>query len=431
MSNFLAFATVTAALRQNLQEAVSADVPGASVSTQRPDASRLSGSSPQLNIYLYQITPNTTWRNNDLPTRNCDGITVQRPRTGFDLHYLLSFYGDEGELEPQRLLGSTVRKLHERPIITRQQIERTTTDKTFFYLRDSNLADEDESIKFTPNPMSLEELSKLWSVFFQTAYALSIAYSGTVVLIDGSGIPKSSLPVRARNIVIGPLIGASQRPIIDSILPEGGEDQPILADSRIIIRGRYLAGENIRVRIGGVEIAPAQVSDSEIVINLNDIAGDPLRAGAQNVQVVRMQMLGTPPVLHPVMESVPITIVIRPVITQVSGPTPVRRRGSRKKPPGNFQPPSISIELKPMAGSKQRLALMLNHIADNETTAYTLWAPLRDNDSDQLEFPVDDLEPGEYLVAVQVDGIESVHDLDMDPDSPTYHQFTGPMVTIP
>ena len=52
-----------------------------------------------------------------------------RPQAALDLHYLLTFYGNEAQLEPQRLLGSVVRTLHARPVLTRQQIQQTIADE--------------------------------------------------------------------------------------------------------------------------------------------------------------------------------------------------------------------------------------------------------------------------------------------------------------
>jgi hypothetical protein len=92
MSNFLAIATVTAALRQTLNAVAGIDVPGAEVTTMRPDEP--TNTDARVNIYLYQVTPNAAWRNADLPTRRNDGGLVQRPQVALDLHYLLTFYGD-------------------------------------------------------------------------------------------------------------------------------------------------------------------------------------------------------------------------------------------------------------------------------------------------------------------------------------------------
>ena len=55
--------------------------------------------------------PNAALRNSDLPTRNHRSVVVQRPTCALDLHYLLSFYGDDSKLEPQRMLGAVVRRI--------------------------------------------------------------------------------------------------------------------------------------------------------------------------------------------------------------------------------------------------------------------------------------------------------------------------------
>jgi hypothetical protein len=76
MSNFLAIATATATLRQVLDDAVKVDVNGAEVKTVRPNAPTNELPSPGVNVFLYQITPNTAWRNCDLPTRRTNGDVV-------------------------------------------------------------------------------------------------------------------------------------------------------------------------------------------------------------------------------------------------------------------------------------------------------------------------------------------------------------------
>src|SRR5438105_4270202 len=126
MSNFLAIATTTATLRQLLAEAIAADVPGAVITTVRPDGARAGTPTVGVNLYLMQVAPNPHWRNVDLPTRRSDGLSVlQRPQAALDLTYLMTFYGDETRLEPQRLLGSVTRTLHAQPLLTRQRIRDT------------------------------------------------------------------------------------------------------------------------------------------------------------------------------------------------------------------------------------------------------------------------------------------------------------------
>ena len=196
MSNHLAIATVTATLRDLLFGAVSVDVPGADVTMVRPDGAASGVPKTGVNIFLYQVTPSAAAINEDLPTRSQDGTLVRRPRVGLDLHYLLTFYGAEAQLIPQRLLGSSARVLHAKPVLTRPQVNLSVAARAF--LTGSNLAADVELVKFTQLPLTLEELAKLWSVFFQTQYVLSVAYQGTVVLIETDDSFMTPLPVRLR-----------------------------------------------------------------------------------------------------------------------------------------------------------------------------------------------------------------------------------------
>src|SRR5260370_39430318 len=105
MSNYPAIATVTAPLQNVLRTVIHAQPlwSGVDGSTARPDTLDSDVKTARVNIFLYQTTPNAALRNADLPTRRVDGQLVQRPQVALDLHYLLSFYGDEKTIEPQRL----------------------------------------------------------------------------------------------------------------------------------------------------------------------------------------------------------------------------------------------------------------------------------------------------------------------------------------
>ena len=401
MSNYLAVATVTATLRRSLAAAVGSDVSAVDVTTLRPDDAPERG----VNVYLYQVAPNGAWRNADLPTRRDDGRLVQRPRVALDLQYLLSFYGDEAQLEPQRMLGSVVRTLHTRPVLTRQMIRDTVSDPDNAFLASSNLADEIELIKFTPGSFSLEELSKLWSVFFQVPYALSVAYQASVVLIEPEVTPHEALPVRERNVYVVPF----RQPTIEQIMSQAGDeqpvlpDQPILAGYRLILIGKQLRGEVTRVRIGGVEAEPQAVSDTQIGVPLPEN----LRAGLQGVQVMQYVQMGTPPTPHRGFESNVAAFILRPTITatasnvQSSGGTPRRA--------------DIEVDFDPQVGKSQRVVLLLNEFqppSDRPARAYTFSAPPRNEPTDpdetnSITVPISGVEPGTYLARVQVDGAES------------------------
>jgi len=426
MSNFLAIATVTAALRQTLNAVVGIDVPGAEVTTMRPDEPQKV--EPHVNIYLYQVTPNAAWRNMDLPTRRTDGRLVQCPQAALNLHYLLTFYGDEDRLEPQRLLGSAVRTLHTMPIITRQVIRETIANPLFSFLASSNLADEVELVKLTPTPLSTEELSKLWSVFPQTPYALSIAYQGTVVLIESEETPQKALPVRERSLYVMPF----RQPAIEQVVSQEGADLPIVSGSTLTITGKQLRGEVTRVRVGGIEATPApeQLTDTEIGLQLPS----GLQAGVQGVQVSHQMLMGKPPTPHPGVESNVVAFVLCPTIT----PPTVANATSHTVSDAAHNwvtlfAADITVNVSPGVGKKQRVVLLLNEFdppKDRPAHSYSFKAPPREEDASLIVIHISDVVPGAYLVRVQVDGAESPLTPDTEPSSSTFNQYIEPKVTI-
>jgi hypothetical protein len=417
MSNFLAIATVTETLRFILQPAVSADVNGATVKAVRPDGAGNGPPNIGVSIYLYQVTPNATWQNADLPTFGSGGQLVQRPRVALDLNYLLTFYGDEGELEPQRCLGSVARTLHAEPVLKRSTIRRAI-DNTTFLRGKSNLDEQVELVRFTPLPLSLEELSKLWSVFFQTPYALSVAYHGTVVLIEGEEEPQAPLPVLERNLHAV----SFRQPVIERITSQAGPDQPITAESAVILRGKQLSGDITEVRVGGLD-PPEQrnleiVSESEISLQLP--AG--LRAGVQGAQVIHSLNMGTPAVPHRSVESNVAAFVLHPIIKKkANGEYEIEVTN----PQGGGDDPrsaDLTVKFDPQIGKNQRVTLEL---LSGKTVAYLFAAAPLTEDTDEVTFHISGVKAETYLVRVRVDGAESPLDGDEN------NQPTAPRVTIP
>lgn len=174
MSNYLAIATVTATLQLILAEAAGV-VGGARVATDDPHKDD-EVATPHVNVVLYQISPHAAWR-----------ATDSREQAAFDLHYLLTFHGDKSRLEPQLLLGSVLAHLHDEPVLTPQRILQAEANAPFVNGQSalsSNLALQDDPVRLTPIALTLDDLSKLWSSFFQAPYALAVAYQAGVVLLD-------------------------------------------------------------------------------------------------------------------------------------------------------------------------------------------------------------------------------------------------------
>jgi len=200
MSNDLAVATVTAALSQQLARQLPGDLPQANVKTQKPPTEPFT--EPTITVFCYQATVNGSLRNRDAPTRTGNGALITRPQVGLDLHYLLSFYGDETLLIPQRLLGAAVRALHEEPVLGGADIAGATGLLPF--LADNDLAAAPDRVRFTPTHLDIDDLYKLWSMMSGTPFALSLCYLASVVAIDGLGTPTPAKPVQERVIQADP-----------------------------------------------------------------------------------------------------------------------------------------------------------------------------------------------------------------------------------
>ncbi|MEU9449259.1 DUF4255 domain-containing protein [Streptomyces sp. NPDC048277] len=201
MSNALAIAHVTQALALLLENNVGPEFGEAvKVEPRKPPADPQL-EQPTISVFLYQVTPNTSQRNNDLPTRASDGTLVKRPAAALDLQFLISAYGDEKELVGQRLIGSVVRTLHEIPVLPKDVIEQAGERP---YLAGSDLAEAVQRVRFTPTVMDIDETSKLWGMLYQTPYTLSVVYQATLVLIDGRQTPVPGKPVERPEVRVLP-----------------------------------------------------------------------------------------------------------------------------------------------------------------------------------------------------------------------------------
>ncbi|WP_432117482.1 DUF4255 domain-containing protein [Streptomyces sp. bgisy032] len=218
MSNALALAHVTQALALLIEANLPPDIDIAvKVEPRRPPVEP--PAEPTVTVFLYQVTPNTSQRAQDLPTRAPDGTLVRRPAAALDLHYLISAYGEEAELVGQRLIGSVVRTLHEIPVLPKDIIELAGQRP---HLAGSDLAEAVQRVRFTPTAMDIDETSKLWGMLHQTPYALSVVYQAVLVLIDGRSTPVPAKPVERPQVRVLPF-GAPGAP---GPAPAAPEERP-------------------------------------------------------------------------------------------------------------------------------------------------------------------------------------------------------------
>lgn len=410
MSNSLAIAMVTATLERLLRNAIEESF-GATftVTTDRPrrngedpPAGDIAGSQAAVNIFLYQVNPNGAWRNRDLPTRGAGGQLLQRPVAAVDLHYIFTFYGDESLLEPQRLLGITLSTLHATPVLSREMIAATRQllpGGPLAMLAASDLDEQIDLVRLTPHCFDLDQMSKLWSIFSQNAYALSVAYLASVVLIEAAQTPQAPLPVREGRVYVT----AFKQPAIETVRAESGG--PITAGSRIILTGSNLQADPVRVRIGGVEVEPLAVSGEQIVLAAPLLN---VQAGVQGISVAHPLLLGEPPAQRPGAESNTLAFTLSPLVvgSTVAGST-------------------LTVRLLPAAGRRQRVRLLL--VRPDLSLTYELEpdaSAAAGAAQETLDFNVASVEAGAYLVRLQVDGAQSPLTAGAN------GEFIGPSVTI-
>jgi hypothetical protein len=275
MSNSLALAAVTAALGRVISQALHA-VPNLSAAPElRIGRPPLDLNFVGANLFLYRVNPSTSRRNDDLATRASDGTLVRRPQAALDLDYLISFYGSDPGLEPHRLMGSVVALLHASPLLVPATIDAMIAGSgPLGVLAGSDLGQQQEPVRFSLVPLDVENLHRVWSLFYGVPFAMSVAYTASTVLLDADMVPSRSPPARIAMVGAIPMLP----PSIDTLTP------PVVrfgAGARLTARGTGLDSPDARLRLGAIEaVTVAEAGGLAATIP----AG--LRAGVHSVRVV-------------------------------------------------------------------------------------------------------------------------------------------------
>jgi hypothetical protein len=415
MSNYLAIATITATLARLLQSSIQLDMPGAKVTTTRPEAT--GGKIPEvgMNLYMYQVIPNPAWRNYDLRNRRPKGELIKHSQAGLDLFYIMTFYGNDLNLEPQRLLGSAVRTIVDNPILTPEMIRATVNNSNYSYLADCTLEQQVERVTIVPSQMNTEELSKIWSAFFQIPHVLSFAFQGGAVLIEGNKPSGRALPIRSAQFYTTP-----NQPVVEQAVSEAGVNQPIFADSKLAIRGKQLQADLVQVKIGAARVTPQQVSEKEIGLDLSKLPQEEalcLRAGVQQLCVLHPIAKGASFESERAVASNVMPFVLCP---QIVGQPEISAAWNTD----DMYLVELTVVLDLTLGSKQQALLFLNERSNNNPVSYIFAAKPREGDTNTVVFLIVDVKEGEYLVRLQIDGAETSLEVDTDLG------YVGPSIEI-
>jgi hypothetical protein len=123
--------------------------------------------SVRLSIYLYRIVENAYLKNR-FPLEGRGG-TQRKPPLTLDLYYLITpLVGTPRE--QQIVLGKTMQVLYDRAILESPDLE-------------GSLGQSGEEIRLVLNPVSLEELTRVWQAL-EIPYRLSVCYIARVAIVE-------------------------------------------------------------------------------------------------------------------------------------------------------------------------------------------------------------------------------------------------------
>jgi hypothetical protein len=329
--------------------------------------------------------------------------------------------------------------LHETPVLTRVAIQAALAANLLLpALSNCGLDQQVEQLRITPEYLSTEELSKLWTAM-QSRYRPSIGYMVTVVVIESDKPARAPLPVLTRGgfdktlkreVGIVPQIGlASTIPELVSLNLPGGRLVAHLGDDIALLGHNLdgtqhtllLANERLGVRksvLWGTISAPGEVQ-----FKLTD---DPANfpAGIYTAQLQFVPGSGTATVVTNV---IPLTIA--PQIGTISAGT--------LDASGNL---TLTITCKPVLQPNQHVSLILGTFeapiyidppnsprAPTQSPTFKFFAlPPSPPPSPPKPSPAPPPPPPGYLARLRVDGIDSVI-VDRSTTPPT---FIGPSIVV-
>jgi Pvc16 N-terminal domain len=381
VSNDLAVAAVTATLRDLLQDALD-DGLSAEVTISPLDKARGNLTGNQLNLFLYQTSIDAAWRNHDMP--HVKPGESGHPPLPLVLNYLITAYGDEQDdanAAVHQVLGRAMRVLHDQPLLGPEDIRAS--------LPGNDLHLQIERVRITPQPLSLDEVSKLWTAF-QTQYRISAAYQACVVLIESQRPARTPLPVLTRGEEDAGVVAQASTvppfPTLEAVVPPDGQPSAHLGDELRLI-GHHLAGVTaVRLshpmRSSPLTVPPPPlvlVGDTEVVAVLPNLPAE-VPAGLYTVAGI----LGQP---DRVTNEQPLAVA-----PKVTAGLPLQR------PAGDF---TLTLETSPTVRSGQQVQLLLG---ERPVTA----APPDPQAPSSVVFELRGIPAGEHLVRVRVDGVDSL-----------------------
>ena len=423
MSSPLAIAAVTAALKDLLNDGLLnhdlSSVGSFSVTAMPPDRVTTGLNEPnQLNLFLYQVTPNLGWRNAGLPSRDGTGVRLSAAPLALDLHYMLTAYGSQ-DFNAEILLGYAMQLLHETPVLTRKQL-RTVLGGTspvddsinplpspFGNLSAIDLADQIELIKITPTYLGTEDLSKMWTAM-QARYRPTMAYMASVVLIEVTNSGKAAPPVLKRGADdAGNAATASPFPTLTRVHPKVSELLPAMRlGDELKLTGSNLNDlstmqvvlENSKAGIIHKLTPKAGEKPSELIVRVPSVSDDADTINQWAIGLYSVSLQVSRPNL-PVATSNALPIVLAPLITvdpleALVGDVALTL--------------TCTPRLRPEQEASTRLIFGSRTILPDSIVTPNVPDTPEMQQPTTLTFTVPSVLEGEYVVRLRVDGVDSL-----------------------
>jgi uncharacterized protein DUF4255 len=150
------------------------------IPTQIALASPKNAGTNLLTLFLYRVVENPELKNaNRLlrPANGNGGFIEQPPPLTLDLYYLLTAYALADPLQAHGALSRAMRVFYDNGILHGSLLH---TDNPGTGLT------EDSVLRITLDPLTMEEMSRIWGVFPDTPYEISVAYLVTPVPIESA-----------------------------------------------------------------------------------------------------------------------------------------------------------------------------------------------------------------------------------------------------
>lgn len=420
MSNALAIAAVTSSLVNlitvQLREVAanpSLNFPsGVSVTAQPPDAANNDTFLHQVNLFLYNVMPNAAWRNMPVPSQVKRGESAMPP-LALNLYYLITAYtrdtSDGGDTSGHKLLGTVMSIVNDHAILKAADLA----------IPESDLQNQVDGVRLTLQPLSVEEIFRLWSGF-QAQYRTSVAYEASVVLIDSTLPTRTPLPVLQRGRDAGgttvqpdplpyptlfsvQLANAKAAGSPGSVASPAALPPTALLQDVLVIAGHRLDGATVAARFNSQRLS----TPIDIVVPQTNVP-----ESSRTADEIRVKLLTDP--AHPGVDLTKwpaglytVSAIINPgskteqatnelpfsLAPQIDTSQPITPTRDTN---GDV---TITLSCSPQVLPEQRVALLLG---DQEIVVQP-----RPKQTNSLTFVAGNVASGDYLLRLRVDGVDS------------------------